>query len=88
MRDVITKIFEKMDWMKTFVGVSFVSIFIYMVVYVLKSDIPKDNSEIAHFIAGEVSGAALAIANFYFGSSKGSQEKQEIIKQQNEKAPS
>jgi hypothetical protein len=71
--------------MKTFVGMSFVGIFLFTVVHVLKSEIPEGNREIAHIILGEVAGAALTIAAFYYGSSKGSQEKQEIIADQAKK---
>lgn len=75
----------KTDWMKTFVGISFTLLFMFSVNYILMSPIPDANREIAHFIAGEVSGVALTIATYYYGSSKGSQEKTEMIKKQNEK---
>jgi len=85
MKDIVQFIIAKADWMKTFVGMSFVTVFVFTVIYVLTREIPENNKEIAHFILGEVAGTALTIATFYFGSSKGSQEKQEIINKQNEK---
>jgi len=69
----------KTDWMKTIVGLTFVWVFCYAVVLILNYSIPETNSEIAHFMIGEISGVALTIASFYFGSSKGSQEKQRTL---------
>lgn len=75
---------HKTDWMKTFVGVTFVLVSAWVVYRVFTSDIPNGNAEIVHFIAGEVFGVSLCVANYYFGSSKGSQDKTEIIRKQNE----
>lgn len=80
LKDIIHYVLGKTDWMKTMVGMSFVGIFLFTVVYVLTRKIPTENTEIAHFVAGEVSGVALTIAAYYFGSSKGSQDKAETIK--------
>lgn len=85
LKDIVHYVLSKTDWMKTFVGISFVSLFVFTVVYILTQSIPDSNREIAHFIAGEVAGAALTIAAYYFGSSKGSQEKQNIIREQSDK---
>jgi len=76
----------KTDWMKTTVGLVFVSVFSFTVVFVLKNAVPETNKEIVHFMMGEISGVALSIATYYFGSSKGSQEKTEIIKDQHKAA--
>jgi len=80
LKDIINNFLGRTDWMKTFVGISFVSLFIFTVVYILTRAIPEGNREIAHFISGEVAGVALTIAVYYFGSSKGSQDKSETIK--------
>lgn len=69
----------KTDWMKTIVGLTFVWVFCYTAVRILNYAIPETNREIAHFMMGEIAGVALTIASFYFGSSKGSQEKQRTI---------
>ncbi len=76
----------KTDWMKTIVGLVFLLVFSFTVVYVLKKPVPEGNKEIVHFMMGEISGVALTIASYYFGSSKGSQEKTEIIKDQHKAA--
>lgn len=80
LKDIIHYVLGKTDWMKTYVGISFVNVFIFLVVWLITRPIPKENTEILHFVAGEVSGVALAIASYYFGSSKGSQDKAETIK--------
>lgn len=85
MKDIIHFLIAKTDWMKTFVGIVIITVFSSVVLYIMKYEIPEGNREIAHFMLGEVSGVALAIATYYFGSSKGSQEKTQIIKEQNEK---
>lgn len=76
----------KTDWMKTIVGITFITVFSFTVIYVLKYAVPESNKEIVHFMMGEISGVALSIATYYFGSSKGSQEKTEIIKDQHKAA--
>lgn len=91
MKEILKELFlerlKKVDTMKTIVGIVFISIFAFTVVYILKTPVPKDNTEIAHFMMGEVSGVALTIASYYFGSSKGSQEKSTAINKQIEKQP-
>lgn len=77
---------SKTDWMKTIVGITFLSVFSFTVVYILKYAVPESNKEIAHFMMGEISGVALTIASYYFGSSKGSQDKTDIIKDQTKAA--
>lgn len=85
MKDIIFEYLKRVDLMKTAVGVSFVGIFGFTVVYVLTKAVPDANKEIAHFMMGEVAGCALTIAAYYYGSSKGSQEKSTTIQKQIEK---
>lgn len=84
MKDFLKMMAHKTDWMKTFVGVTFVLVSAWVVFRVFTSDIPHGNTEIVHFIAGEVFGVSLTVANYYFSSSKGSQNKQELINKMNE----
>ena len=79
MKEFLQAMVVKTDWMKTFVGAAFVGLFVFSVCYVLMLAVPEGNREIAHFMIGEVSGVALTIAAYYFGSSKGSQEKQRTL---------
>lgn len=80
MWEEIKYVLHKTDWMKTFVGITFVLLFTFLVIWVIMKPIPEGNREIALFVAGEVAGVALTIASFYYGSSKGSQEKAEHLK--------
>lgn len=75
----------KTDWMKTFVGMVVMNVFVLVVVWLLMKPVPTENKEIIHLIIGEVVGMALMLPNYYFGSSKGSQEKQKTLDRQNEK---
>ncbi len=69
----------KTDWMKTFVGLSVIAIFGTQALYMLKYEIPEANKEIVHFMLGTMDGSLLTIIAYYFGSSKGSQEKQRTL---------
>ena len=84
LKEILNYLIAKTDWMKTIVGLTFVSVFSYTVVYILQHAVPEGNREIAHFMMGEISGVALTIAAYYFGSSKGSQDKTKIIEKQND----
>lgn len=50
--------------------------------------IPKDNVRVVDTVTGFLLGTVLAtILNYFFGSSKGSSDKTEIIKQQSNEVP-
>jgi ABC-type Mn2+/Zn2+ transport system permease subunit len=85
MKEIFFEYLKKVDIMKTIVGLVFITVFSFTVFYILRMPVPKENTEIAHFMMGEVSGVALTIATYYFGSSKGSQEKAATIQKQMEK---
>jgi uncharacterized membrane protein len=85
MKDFISLMVHKTDWMKTFVGVTVMAVFVFQAVWIIVRPVPEENREIVHFMLGEVVGMALTLPQYYFGSSKGSQEKTQIIKEQNEK---
>lgn len=80
LKDIIHYVLGKTDWMKTAVGLFFLYVFYKVIDYLLHNAIPRENSEVVLFMAGEVAGAALTICVYYFGSSKGSQDKSETIK--------
>lgn len=84
MIEFIKGFITKTDWMKTFVGITVMSVFVFQAVWIIVRPIPEENREIVHFMLGEVVGMALTLPQYYFGSSKGSQEKTEIIRKQNE----
>lgn len=85
MKELIALFIAKTDWMKTVVGLSMIALFsflVYAIVYVPLVDSAK---EIIIHVLGIMEGAVIGIVTYYYGSSKGSQDKTEIIKQQNEK---
>lgn len=84
MVEFIKGFITKTDWMKTFVGITVMGVFVFQAVWIILRPIPEENKEIVHFMLGEVVGMALTLPQYYFGSSKGSQEKTEIIRKQNE----
>lgn len=80
--ELIKYILGKTDWMKTIVGLSIISIFSLIVWGVFMLELPETKENIIIHIIGVMEGMLVMIGNYYFGSSKGSQEKTEIMKQQ------
>lgn len=80
--ELIQYIIGKIDWMKTIVGLSIISIFSLIVWGVFMLELPETKENIIIHIIGVMEGMLVMIGNYYFGSSKGSQEKTEIMKQQ------
>lgn len=85
MKDIIQFIIAKADWMKTIVGIVVMVVFSLMVGQIITSEIPAANREIVIHVLGVVEGALMAIVTYYFGSSKGSQEKQQLLNKQTDK---
>lgn len=85
MKDIVQFIIAKADWMKTIVGLVVMMVFSLMVGHIITSEIPVANREIVIHVLGIVEGALMAIVGYYFGSSKGSQEKQQLLNKQQEK---
>jgi hypothetical protein len=88
MKEVLKTILLRADLMKIFSGLTILIIFGVQALYLLKYEIPEGNRDIIHILFGTIDGSVITILSFYYGSSKGSQEKTEIIKQQNEKVNS
>lgn len=85
MNSLIALFLAKTDWMKTFVGIAMIMLFGFMVYAIIYVPLPESAKEIIIHVLGIMEGAVMGIVMYYYGSSKGSQDKQEIIKQQNEK---
>ena len=83
--ELLKFLMSKTDWMKTVVGVSIISIFSYMVYMIFAYELSDAKETIIVHVLGIIEGMLLMIGNYYFGSSKGSQEKTELLKQQHEK---
>lgn len=80
LKDIINNFLWKTDWMKTAVGLFILYLLDKLLTHLLESPIPAENNEVVLFTAGEITGSALTIVVYYFGSSKGSQDKSETIK--------
>lgn len=88
MRDIIEvakSIILKADPMKTVTGLVMLCVFSFLVNQLVTHELPEANREIVIHILGIIEGAVMAIVTYYYGSSKGSQEKSEQLKKQNEK---
>lgn len=66
------------DWMKNVVGI-FVMILVSSVCYAVFF-MKLENSELAHFIAGEIVGFGASLVFYYFGSSKSSSDKDKALR--------
>jgi hypothetical protein len=85
MKEIIHDYLKKVDLMKTLVGLSIMGIFSYMVYMIFAYELSDTKETIIVHVLGIIEGMLLMVGNYYFGSSKGSQEKTEIMKKQNEK---
>lgn len=85
MEHLLKSFFWKTDWMKTIVGISIIGIFSFMVYMIFAYELSDAKETIIVHVLGIIEGMLLMIGNYYFGSSKGSQDKTEIIKQHHEK---
>jgi len=72
----LAKVFGR-DWFMYIVGGTILFLTIYMVYHVLNNEI--HNSEIVHLLIGEITGMAISLTVYYFGSSKGSADKNKLL---------
>ena len=68
----------KKDPMMIIVGVVGISVFVFMVVAIVYKPELQDNKLLIHLL-GMVEGVALTIFAYYYGSSKGSKEKTQLL---------
>lgn len=78
-------IMSKTDWMKTATGATVLCVFAFQAYFLGFHEVPKGNEAIFHILFGIIDTSMISLVNYYFGSSKGSQDKQKIIDKQNEK---
>lgn len=57
--------------------------FLLVLITVLFVDIPDDNEKLVYHVLGITEGVAISVFTYYFGSSKGSADKQKKIEKQN-----
>lgn len=85
MENFIKLFLAKTDWMKTATGITVLCVFSFQAYFLGFHEVPKGNEPVFHILFGIIDTSMVGLVQYYFGSSKGSQDKQEIIKQQNEK---
>ncbi len=84
MKDFLKSLLDKIDLIKSsvaFISISLLAFLCYALVYV---PIPEGNKEALYILIGIISSTVSMIAGFYYGSSKGSQKKDDLIKSQSD----
>lgn len=81
MKELLQEYLKKVDMMKTITGLIILVIFSMLVLSLVTRELPERNREVVVHVLGIIEGAVMAIVTFYYGSSKGSQQKQQIIEE-------
>jgi uncharacterized protein YacL len=84
MKEIIEKYLQRIDLMKVIVGLTIMGIFSLLVNALITKEMPEGNREIVVHVLGIIEGAVMAIVGFYYGSSKGSQQKDELLAKKSE----
>lgn len=84
MKDIIKHFFDKVDVMQFFVGISVMGIFFMLIQALIYRAIPEANKDMVNHAIGLVEGAVIMVVGFYYGSSKGSQKKDDALKAKDE----
>lgn len=79
MNNLLKEFFAKVDIMAFCVGVTILGTFVLMVLALIYIPIPVGNRDSLTILIGIVSGGVGTIVGYYFGSSKGSQKKSDLI---------
>jgi len=79
MKELFKEFANKVDLMAFCVGVTILSTFVIMVLALIYVPIPEGNRDSLTILIGIVSGGVGTIVGYYFGSSKGSQKKSDLI---------
>lgn len=85
MKDWIKSLVEKMDLIKTSVALTSLFLLCFMCYALVYVAIPDSNKEALYIIIGILSSTVSMIAGFYYGSSKSSQKKDNVIESMTEK---
>jgi hypothetical protein len=79
IKEIIRDTFAKTDPIKFGVALCVMYVFITLVNKLIHEEIPKENREIIIHLIGMVEGVVATLVSFYFGSSKGSQKKDQML---------
>ena len=80
MRNEFTRA-GKIDWEHFIVNMVGLSLFLFVVIYLLYRTVPADNRELVIHILGIIEGVVLSIFAFHNGTTRGSRIKDETIRQ-------
>ena len=79
MKDLMKEALSKLDIIKTFSAFTIMTALLMIVFALIKIAIPVENKEALIHVLGIIEGAMITLISFYFGSSKGSQKKDEMF---------
>lgn len=81
MKDFLKYLFDKIDIMQFIFGIGMLTAFLVIVGALITRVIPTENKEALIHVLGILEGIITTIIMFYYGSSKGSQKKDDALKQ-------
>lgn len=67
------------DWVPAALAITFNAAFFYMLFALLRQAVPTDNRDAFNILLGMLSGGMTTVLTYYFGSSRGSERKTEMI---------
>lgn len=85
MKELIAEYLKKVDLMKTITGLIVLLIFSFLVFKLVTKELPEANREVVVHVLGIIEGAVMGVVTYYYGSSKGSQEKSHQIQSMTDK---
>jgi hypothetical protein len=84
IRESFMFVVDRVDWPKTILTCGVILVFCFTSYTLAYVDIPDHNRDGFNRFSGTIDAALMLILSYYFGSSKGSQKKDDIIKTQAE----
>jgi len=79
MKEMMKDFLGKVDMLQFLTAVCVLAAFIGTVFALLFRPIPEANKDAVMLIIGMIDGAVITMVSFYYGSSKGSQKKSDVI---------
>ena len=65
-------------------GILIVLCFFILLYYLVKKEVPEVNSNLLNLIVGALLGSFSTVVQYYYGSSKGSAEKDQLLRKKDE----
>jgi hypothetical protein len=83
LKELLREFFLRTDLIKMIVALTILRVFYLMATKLIHEAIPQENREIVIHMLGIIEGVIGTLATFYFGSSKGSQNKDKLLAESN-----